>query len=167
VDEPVLPEIAPAAAPGQAGKARPLAGPVISLTSEISNESDALLGGNARSKITDAVATKVLVNGEAMPVPAGRADDFTWPRRTVAPLGADPVVATTDLPMTPMVADRGAAPGSATAAGATAVAAAAPVAQRAPARIRAAEYRQYRPARQQQFNFFPFLFGGGMFGGGR
>jgi hypothetical protein len=170
VDEPVLPEIAPAAAPGKAGaKARPLAGPVISLTSAISNESDELLGGNARSKITDAVATKVLVNGEAMPVPAGRADDFAWPRRTLAPLGTDPVVATTDLPMTPMVADRGAAPGSATAAGATPVAAAAPVAQKAPAPIRAAEYKQYRPdyRRQQQFNFFPFLFGGGMFGGGR
>jgi len=166
VDEPVLPEIAPASAPGKAGaKARPLAGPVVSLTSEISNESDELLGGNVRPKITDAVATKVLVNGEAMPVPAGRADDFTWPRRAVAPVGADPVVATTDLPMTPMVAERGSVPGSATAAGATAVAAAAPVAQKAPVRVRAA----YRPdyQRQQQFNFFPFLFGGGMFGGGR
>ena len=30
-----------------------------------------------------------------MPAPAGRADDFAWPRRTVAPVGADPVVATT------------------------------------------------------------------------
>ena len=159
VDEPVLPEIASAAAPGQAGKARPFAGPVISLTSKISSESDELLGGNARSKITDAVATKVLVNGEALPVPAGRADDFAWPRRTVAPVGADPVVATTDLPMTPMVADRGSAPGSATTAGATAVAAAAPIAQKAPVRVRAA----YRPdyQRQQRFNFFPFLFGGG------
>ena len=101
-----MPEIAPAAAPGKAGaKARPLVGPVVSLTSEVSSESDELLGGNARSKITDAVATKVLVNGEAMPVPAGRADDFAWPRRAVAPVGADPVVATTDLPMTPMVAE--------------------------------------------------------------
>jgi len=160
-----VPEIAPAAAPGKAGaKTRPLAGPAVPLTSEVSSESDELLGGNARSKITDAVATKVLVNGEAMPAPAGRADDFAWPRRMVAPVGADPVVATTDLPMTPMLAERGAAPGSATAtgapaAGATAVAAAAPVAQKAPVRVRAA----YRPdyQRQQQFNFFPFLFGGG------
>jgi hypothetical protein len=69
-----VPEIAPASAPGKAGKSRLLAGPVISLTSKISSESDELLGGNARSKITDAVATKVLVNGEALPVPAGRAD---------------------------------------------------------------------------------------------
>jgi uncharacterized protein len=163
VDEPTVPESAPAAAPGKAGaKARPLVGPVVSLNSQVSSESEELLGGNARSKITDAVATKVLVNGEAMPVPAGRADDFAWPRRAVAPVGADPVVATTDLPMTPMVAERGAVPGSAAAAGATAVAAAVPAAPKAPVRVRAAEYRQYRPDYQrQQFNFFPFLFGGG------
>ena len=158
------PELAEGAATGKAGaKARPLAGPAVPLTSEVSSESDQLLGGNARSKITDAVATKVLVNGEAMPAPAGRADDFAWPRRGVAPVGKDPVVATTDLPMTPMVADRGSAPASAAAAEATAVATAAPVAQKTPVRVRAAEYRQYRPdyQRQQQFNFFPFLFGGG------
>jgi uncharacterized protein len=152
------PEMA-AAATGKAGaKVRPLVGPAVPLTSEVFSESDELLGGNARSKITDAVATKVLVNGEAMPVPAGRADDFAWPRRGVAPIGQDPVVATTDLPMTPMLADRG----SAAAAEATAVAAAAPVAQKAPLRVRAAD-RQYRPdyLRQQQFNFFSFLFGGG------
>jgi uncharacterized protein len=159
-----VPEVAASAATGKAGaKARPLAGPAVPLTSEVSSESDELLGGNARSKITDAVATKVLVNGEAMPAPAGRADDFAWPRRGVAPVGKDPVVATTDLPMTPMVADRGSAPASAAAAEATAVAAAAPVAPKTPVRVRAAEYRQYRPdyQRQQQFNFFPFLFGGG------
>jgi hypothetical protein len=157
VEEPVVPDIAP---PGKAGaKARPLAGPAVPLTSEDSSESDELLGRNARSKITDAVATKVLVNGEAMPAPAGRADDFAWPRRTVAPLGTDPVVATTDLPMTPMTAERGSAPGSASAAAATAVAAVAPVAQKAPVRVRAAYWPNYQ--RQPQFNFFPFLFGGG------
>jgi uncharacterized protein len=170
VDEPkaapTAPEIAPAAAPGKAGpsKARPLAGPAMPLISEVSGESDELLGGRARPALTDAVATKVLVKGEAMPAPAGRADDFAWPRRTVAPVGADPVVATTDLPMTPMVTERGTAPASATAAAAapaTTTAAAAAPAQRPPVRVRAADYRQYRPERQQQFNFFPFLFGGG------
>jgi uncharacterized protein len=170
VDEPkaapAAPEIAPAAAPGKAGpsKARPLAGPAMPLISEVSGESDELLGGRARPALTDAVATKVLVKGEAMPAPAGRADDFAWPRRTVAPVGADPVVATTDLPMTPMVTERGTAPASATAAAAapaTTTAAAAAPAQRPPVRVRAADYRQYRPERQQQFNFFPFLFGGG------
>jgi hypothetical protein len=66
--------------------------------------------------------------------------------------------------MTPMVTERGSAPAPATAAAAapaTATTAAAAPAQRP--RVRAAEYRQYRPdyQRQQQFNFFPFLFGGG------
>ena len=132
---PAAPEIGPAAAPGKAGpsKARPLAGPAMPLVSEISGESDELLGGRARPAVTDAVATKVLVKGEAMPAPAGRADDFAWPRRTVAPVGADPVVATTDLPMTPMVTERGTAPAAATAAAAapaTTTAAAAAPAQR-------------------------------------
>jgi hypothetical protein len=163
---PAAPEIGPAVAPGKAGpsKARPLAGPAMPLVSDVSGESDELLGARPRPAVTDAVATKVLVKGEAMPAPAGRADDFAWPRRSVAPVGADPVVATTDLPMTPMVTERGSAPAPATAAAAapapTTAAAAAP-AQRP--RVRAAEYRQYRPdyQRQQQFNFFPFLFGGG------
>jgi hypothetical protein len=35
-------------------------------------------------------------------VPVGRADDFAWPRRSVLPLGADPVVATSTIPLTPM-----------------------------------------------------------------
>jgi uncharacterized protein len=172
VDEPkagpAVPEIAPAAAPGKAGpsKARPLAGPAMPLISEVSGESDELLGGRARPAVTDAVATKVMVKGEAMPAPAGRADDFAWPRRTVAPVGADPVVATTDLPMTPMVTERGTTPAAATAAAAapgTTTVAAAAQAQKPPVRVRAADYRQYRPdyQRQQQFNFFPFLFGGG------
>jgi hypothetical protein len=91
--------------------------------------------------------------------PAGRADDFAWPRRTVPPVGADPVVATADLPMTPMVAERG----SATAAAPEAIAAATPVAPQPPRRIRSAEYQQlqYRPDFFRPFNFFPFLFGGG------
>jgi hypothetical protein len=53
-----------------------------------------------------------------MPAPAGRADDFAWPQRAPAPQGADPVAATTSLPMTPMVAERppGGAPAAATVA---------------------------------------------------
>ena len=132
-------------------KARPLSGPVVALISEVSSELEQLLGGTSPHAVTDAVATKVLVKGEAMPVPAGRADDFAWPRRTVAPFGSDPVVATTDLPMTPMVAERGSAP-----AEATAVAAATPAAPQLPRRVRAAEYQP-----RQQFGFFSFLFGGG------
>jgi len=42
---------------------------------------------------------RVLVNGEAVASPAGRADDFKWPRRAIAPVGTDPVVATTTEPI--------------------------------------------------------------------
>ena len=153
-------------APGKAGgKGSAAQRPSIPLTSEVSGESDELLGGNARPAVTDAVATKVLVNGEAMPAPAGRADDFAWPRRDVAPVGKDPVVATTDLPMTPMVADRGSArrPGHRRSgcSGAHYCRRGRPA--QPTRRVRAADYAQYRPdyRRQQQFNFFPFLFGGG------
>src|SRR5215470_6327734 len=47
---PAAPEIGPAAAPGKAGpsKARPLAGPAMPLVSNVSGESDELLGGRAR-----------------------------------------------------------------------------------------------------------------------
>jgi len=41
----------------------------------------------------------VLVNGEAIASPAGRADDFKWPRRAIAPVGTDPIVATTTEPI--------------------------------------------------------------------
>jgi uncharacterized protein len=162
---PAAPEIAPAVAAGKAGpsKARPLSGPSMPLVADNSGEADELLGGKPRPGVTDAVATKVLVKGEALPVPAGRADDFAWPRRTVAPVGKDPVVATTDLPMTPMVAERGSTPAAAPAE-ATTVAAAAPAAAKPVVRrVRSADYQpQYRPDyRRQTYNFFPFLFGGG------
>jgi hypothetical protein len=87
-------------------RARPLAGPIMPLMSESGARSDELLGGNAWQPAADALAAKVLARGEAVPAPAGRADDFAWPRRDVAPVGSDPIVATTDLPMTPMVAER-------------------------------------------------------------
>jgi len=97
----------PAAQPG-GPTPRPLAGPVFPLNAvneQIAGEE--LLGaGSIRPNITDAVASRVLVRGDPMPAPAGRADDFVWPRRDVAPVGADPVVATTTLPMTPMLAER-------------------------------------------------------------
>jgi hypothetical protein len=98
---------APAGQGGQAGShARPLFGPTVPLIAERGTESDELLGGDARQPAADALVTKLLVRGEAVEAPAGRADDFAWPRRGIAPVGTDPVVATTDLPMTPMVASR-------------------------------------------------------------
>jgi hypothetical protein len=95
--------------PGR-GTPRPLAGPVIPLNpSIVPSKSDGLLGGTTPEQtILDALAKRVLVNGDAMPAPAGRADDFAWPRRAPAPVGTDPAVATTNLPMTPTVASNGA-----------------------------------------------------------
>jgi hypothetical protein len=180
-------DIAPGAAPGKVStsKARPLAGPALPLISEPAEDSGELLGGpskarpsgpsgpsspSAPSVVADAVAAKVLVKGEAMAAPAGRADDFSWPRRNVAPVGADPVVATTDLPMTPMVAERTAAPAKpAEDPDAAKAAAAKQLAQQQAAqqqRVRSATYQtQYRPSffggGGRGGNFFPFLFGGG------
>jgi hypothetical protein len=118
---PVPEEPAPAVAvarPDNAPIPRPLAGPVMPLTTAA--EADELLGGGgARQAAVDPIATRVLVRGEQTNAPAGRGDDFAWPRRNVAPLGADPVVATTSTPITPMQTDQrqaAAAPGAAPAA---------------------------------------------------
>ena len=43
---------------------------------------DQLLGGpGSRPAAVDALAARTLVKGEALAPPAGRADDFAWPRR--------------------------------------------------------------------------------------
>ena len=151
---------------------------LVPLIAERGSETEDLLGGSARQPTTDAMATKVLVRGEPIPAPAGRADDFAWPRRDIAPVGSDPVVATTDLPMTPMVADRsGAITVAATAPteGATTSSAKPAVRRIVPPRPTLAEVQQsqsqsfYRPDYRrppvQQQSGFPSLFGGGLFGG--
>ena len=62
---------------------RPLAGPILPLVAS-SVGTDQLLGGHgSRPVANDALATRVLVKGEPLPAPAGRADDFAWPRREV------------------------------------------------------------------------------------
>jgi hypothetical protein len=88
----------PAAQPG-APSARPLAGPVIPLTA-VGNPGETLLGGaDARAVASHVTATKVLVDGRPVPTPAGRSDDFIWPRRGIAPFNTDPAVATTTDPL--------------------------------------------------------------------
>jgi hypothetical protein len=100
VDEPA-PQAPTAARPGNATIARPLAGPVMPLTTAA--EADELVGGASnRPAAVDPIAARVLVRGEPARVPIGRADDFVWPRRAVLPLGTDPVVATSATPLTPM-----------------------------------------------------------------
>ncbi|NVO16180.1 MAG: DUF459 domain-containing protein, partial [Rhodoplanes sp.] len=185
--EPAKPGTGPATA-SPAGTARPLAGPVITLSGvPIPAEGDEQLVGGTRQTQTaalDVVAAKVIQKGEAIPAPAGRADDFAWPRREPAAVGADPVVAYTTLPMTPMKAERQMmADAPAAAAPAAAAGPPKPAGPTAPrvARVQPQQQQQpqvfgwfgqpYRPAQpqyQQQVRqapqrptFFPFLFGGG------
>jgi uncharacterized protein len=75
-------------APEAKSAVRPLAGPVLPLTVTPGN-SDELAGGNeARPVHSDAIAASVLVKGDPVPAPAGRADDFGWPRGGVTPASA-------------------------------------------------------------------------------
>jgi hypothetical protein len=61
---------------------RPDVGPVLPLTAVGPDDSGDLLGasGHPAQATADPVATKVLSRGDAIPAPAGRADDFSWPR---------------------------------------------------------------------------------------
>jgi hypothetical protein len=79
--EPAIPDAN--AVPGQPAP-RPLAGPILPLEAS-SVSTDQLLGGPgaARPAAVDALAARTLVKGEALTPPAGRADDFSWPRREV------------------------------------------------------------------------------------
>jgi hypothetical protein len=70
------------ALPGQPAP-RPLAGPIVPLVAS-SVDTDHLLGGpGSRPVTTDALAARVLFKGEPLSPPAGRADDFAWPRREI------------------------------------------------------------------------------------
>src|ERR1700704_3094556 len=61
----------------------PLAGPILPLVAS-SVGTDQLLGGpGSRPAAVDALAARTLVKGEPLAPPAGRADDFVWPRREV------------------------------------------------------------------------------------
>jgi hypothetical protein len=84
--------------PGQSARPggpsnRPTAGPVIPLTAAVMAAPEELLGGTRpapRPVSSDPLATRVLTKGEAIGAPAGRADDFSWPRGSVATVKADP-----------------------------------------------------------------------------
>jgi len=75
---PIAP-IAPAPADGKPA-ARPVAGPVVPLTVTPGNSDELLGGSGTNAERGDAIATRVLVKGEPVPAPPGRADDFGWPR---------------------------------------------------------------------------------------
>jgi uncharacterized protein len=70
------------AVPGQPAP-RPLAGPIMPLVAS-SVGTDQLLGGpGSRPASVDPLAARTLVKGEPLAAPAGRADDFVWPRREI------------------------------------------------------------------------------------
>ena len=70
---------------GTAGP-RPAVGPVLPLSASVSSNTDSnnLLGDGGRTQPADPdpVATRVLVHGDPIAAPSGRADDFSWPRHT-------------------------------------------------------------------------------------
>jgi hypothetical protein len=70
------------AVPGQPAP-RPLAGPIVPLDAA-SISTDQLLGGPGSGPAPiDALAARTMVKGEPLTPPAGRADDYSWPRREV------------------------------------------------------------------------------------
>ncbi|MFA6267638.1 MAG: DUF459 domain-containing protein [Pseudolabrys sp.] len=87
---------------------RPLAGPVMPLTT-ITGNNDELLGGNAANARADASATAVLVKGDAVQPAPGRADDFVWPPGSERPKAEAPAAAKSAA-VTPPVAAPAAAP---------------------------------------------------------
>jgi hypothetical protein len=58
---------------------RPVAGPVVPLTVTPGNSEELLGGAGSQPVHSDATANRVLVKGEPVPAPPGRADDFVWP----------------------------------------------------------------------------------------
>ncbi len=99
------------AQPGQPAP-RPLAGPILPLVAS-SVGTDQLLGGpGSRPAAVDALVARTLVKGEPLAAPAGRADDFAWPRREVGREQArgDTPVAAVSPEATPGAAPPAAAP---------------------------------------------------------
>src|SRR5262249_59800943 len=92
---------------GVGGEAAPrrVAGPIVPLVAS-SIPPDQLLGGpGSRPATADSLAMRALVKGEPLSPPAGRADDFAWPRREIGreqikgdPLAASAAMAPTASP---------------------------------------------------------------------
>jgi len=97
---------------------RPLMGPVIRLTGTAKDkdkESNSLLGAPGSSPIQDdAIATKVLANGETVAAPPGRADNFAWMNRSQPESAAiatpEPPIADRPKPEAPVAAQPKAVP---------------------------------------------------------
>jgi len=112
---PVEPQVQLPKGPG-AATARPLSGPVVPLTAQASGNQDLLGGATETAAASPRAVTRVLVKGEQLTPPAGRSDDFRWPRRGIAAFGTDATVATTTDPVPVVAAPAAAAPAPAIAA---------------------------------------------------
>jgi uncharacterized protein len=75
----------PAPEPPQPQAPSPLAGPVVALTATESTTDELLGDKSSKPPFTDSITTRVLVRGEPIVAPPGRADDFAWPRRESLP----------------------------------------------------------------------------------
>ena len=161
--EPQLPQ--PAARPG-AATARPLSGPVVPLTVSATASQDLLGATETSASANPRSATRVLIKGEAVNAPAGRSDDFRWPRRGVAAFGTDPAVATTTDPVPvaaqPAPAIATAAPAAADPRATTTTPGSRKTTGRSQPQQTAQQPRQSPPRQQQQRRFDSF--GGGGFG---
>lgn len=123
--EPATPDTS--AEPGKPAP-RPLAGPIVPLVAA-SISTDQLLGGpGSRPAAVDALAAKTMVKGEPLAAPAGRADDYAWPRREVGREQAKG-----DTPMAATTPDGGAASPSAGTGAAAAIAPPKPAPKKPPA----------------------------------
>jgi hypothetical protein len=157
--EPQSQPLAPQARPG-GPMPRPLSGPVIPLTAAASGNEQLVGTAGAQNVPLHMTVSRVLVKGEPVDAPAGRSDDFAWPRRGVADFGADPVVASTTLPIPVMRA-----PPAATTVPVPSEDS--PVVAAAPVRRASPQAQAQRQTQQQQTrggdnnnfqSFFPFLF---------
>ena len=107
-------ETAPAGAKAGGPSARPLVGPVVPLTVSTTGPAAEELMGGARPAAAalpahaDPLATRVLIKGEAIAAPTGRADDFNWPRGGAATVTAEPI-----SPSPPATASANAGPAAA------------------------------------------------------
>lgn len=112
--EPATPE----AATKPTGPApRPLAGQIVPLVAAQLSPDKLLGGAGAKPLSADPLATKTLVKGEPLAAPAGRADDYAWPRRPLETEKAQeppPLPKETPKPGVPMASatpgERGGAP---------------------------------------------------------
>jgi hypothetical protein len=97
VTQPQEPAAQTSAKPGEAPP-RPVAGPVVPLTTfaALGSDDQLLGGGPTRAATGDAAVARVLVKGEAVPPAKDRADDFVWPRPAVAAI--DPIAAPNATP---------------------------------------------------------------------